>query len=148
MALPTAAEINPIPEDLDGQSANRNFLGKSLEEAEELFRSNSLHYQEDLMWMGPVAFRFYVHAAINYIQSEEAAGDSDIINCFAGILEFRLEYEAQELVPIARQLALMCGRIVQLYERFEIDPDVYGDLRPRYQALEQTLMRIQSSLHD
>jgi hypothetical protein len=67
MNLPTVEEINPVPENLDGQNAVRNFLGKSLDEAEALFRESSITYQEDLMFMGPPAFRFYVLAAINYI---------------------------------------------------------------------------------
>jgi hypothetical protein len=57
MTLPTAKEIDPYG-GLDGQVACKNFLGKSLDEAEALFRENSLYYQEGLMWMGPVAFRF------------------------------------------------------------------------------------------
>src|SRR6185436_18816876 len=109
MSLPTANEINPIPGCLDGQCAEEHFLGKNLEEAEALFREASIIYQEDLMFMGPIAFRFYVHAAINYIRSQAATGDSSIIDCFAGILEFRLEFEAHELVPVAAQLASVCA---------------------------------------
>jgi len=105
MRLPTAEEINPIPDDLDGQHAVQHFLGKTLEEAEALFREDSITYQEDLMFMGPSAFRFYVQAAINYIQSEAATGDSDIVNCIAGILESRLEFEPDELVAVAERLA-------------------------------------------
>ena len=91
MNLPTAKEMDPY-DSLDGQRACKNFLGKNLDEAEALFRENSLHYQEDLMWMGPIAFRYYVAAAISYIQSEAAVGDSDFINCFVGLLEFRQQY--------------------------------------------------------
>ena len=140
MTLPTAKEINPY-DDLDGQVACKNFLGKSLDEAEALFRENSTCYQEDLMWMGPVAFRFYVPALIHYIQSESATGDSDIINCFAGLLEFRLEHEAAELVPIAEQLASVCSYVVQYYNRFDLTPEIYGDLRPRFQALQQAFSK-------
>ena len=141
MRLPTATEINPIPEDLDGQRAVRNFLGKSLEEAEALFRESSITYQEDLMFMGAPAFRFYVSAAISYIQSEAATGDPDIINCFAGLLEHRLEFEAEELVAVAPLLASVCCYIVEHYDRFALTPDIYGDLRPRLQSLEQTFLR-------
>lgn len=141
MRLPTATEINPIPEDLDGQYAVKHFLGKTLAEAEELFRENSLCYQEDLMWMGPVAFRFYVHAAINYIQSPAAVGDPDIINCFAGLLDFRLKYEAQELIPIAAPLASVCEYILEHYDRFDLTAEIYGDLRPRYQTLRQAFLK-------
>ena len=137
MKLPTAKEINPIPEDLDGQFALRHFLGKNLEEAEALFRENSLRYQEDLMWMGAIAFRFYVQAVINYIHSESATGDADIINCFAGILEFRLEHEEKELQLIASLLADTCAYIITCKERFDLEIDVYGDFRGRYQTLQQ-----------
>ena len=82
MRLPTAREINPIPTDLDGKCAEKHFLGKTLDEAETLFREASIIYQEDLMFMGAPAFRFYVQAAISYIQSEanlllEVAGFAD-----------------------------------------------------------------------
>src|SRR5260221_12216404 len=129
MTLPSAKEINPH-DDLDGRVACKNFLGKSLDEAEALFRENSTHYQEGLMWMGPIAFRFYVPALIHYIKSEAATGDSDIISCFAGLVEFRLEHEAAELLPIAEQLASVCDYIIQHYGRFDLSREIYGDLMP------------------
>ncbi|MBA4032756.1 MAG: hypothetical protein C0478_17955 [Planctomyces sp.] len=140
MSLPTAREINPVPEDLDGKYAEKHFLGKTLEDAEALFRENSLVYQENLMFMGASAFRYYVQAAISYIQSEAADDDSDIINCFAGLLEHRLEFEAQELVAVAPLLASACRYVLEHYDRFTITPEIYGDLRPRFQALEQTFL--------
>ena len=115
MRLPTAREINPIPEDLDGECAERHFLGKSLEEAEALFREASITYQEDLMFMGVSAFRFYVHAAISYIQSESATGDPDIISAFASIIEH--------------------------YDRFDLTPEIYGDVRSRFQVLQQAFLQ-------
>ncbi|MDB6131662.1 MAG: hypothetical protein JWM04_2769 [Verrucomicrobiales bacterium] len=121
---PTVEDINPVPADLDGQVAVLNFHGKSLAEAEALFREASIIYQEDLMFMGVRAFRFYVQAAISYIQSDAAAGDSDMINCFGGILERRLEFEAEELVAVAPQLASICRDILERYDRFVIAPEV------------------------
>jgi hypothetical protein len=141
MCLPTAREINPVPQDLDGRCAEMHFLGKNLEEAEALFRENSMTYQEDLMFMGVAGFRFYVQAAINYIRSASAAGDSDMINCFAGILESRLIYEPEELRPVAQQLASICAYIIEHYERFDVGPEFYGDLRPRLRAFEQQLLQ-------
>jgi hypothetical protein len=139
MTLPTAKEIDPYG-GLDGQVACKNFLGKSLDEAETLFRENSLYYQEGLMWMGPAAFRFYVQAAIRYIRSEAATGDHAIASCMAMILEFRLEHESAELVPIAGQLASICGYIIENYERFDLTPEVFGDVRTRFQTLKQTFL--------
>ena len=140
MNLPTREEINPY-DDLDGRDACKHFYGKTLDEAEALFRENSLYYQEDLMFMGASAFRFYVQAAISYIQSEAATGDPDIINCFASILDHRLEFEAEELVAVAPQLASVCRYILEDYDRFALTPDIYGGLRPRFQTLEQAFLR-------
>ena len=137
MTLPTRQEIN-VHDSLDERTACEHFLGKSLAEAEALFREASLAYQEDLMFMGASAFRFYVQAAISYIQSESATGDSDIISCFASILEHRLEYEAEELRPVADRLASICGYILEHYDRFDLMSEIYGDVRPRFQALRQT----------
>jgi hypothetical protein len=139
--LPTAREINPVFTDLDGRCAERHFLGKTLQQAEALFREASIIYQEDLMFMGPIAFRFYVQAAISYIQSDAATEDSAIISCFAGVLEHRVEFEAEELVAIAPQLASICRYILEHYDSFCLNSEIDGDLRLRFQALEQTFSR-------
>ena len=136
MTIPTRQDIN-VHDSLDERTACEHFLGKNLAEAEGLFREASITYQEDLMFMGASAFRFYVQAAISYIKSEAATGDSDIISCFAGILEHRLEHEADELRPIAERLAATCGYIIEHYDRFDLSPDVYGDIRPRFQTLQR-----------
>jgi hypothetical protein len=136
--LPAREEIN-VHDSLDERSACKNFLGKNLEEAEALFHENFLHYQEDLMWMGPVAFQYYVPAAIRYIQSPESKGDSDAINCFLGLFEFRFEYEPKSFQPIAKELIDICRFIVEHYDQFDVTPEIYGDLRSRYEKLIQQL---------
>jgi hypothetical protein len=140
MTLPTRQDIN-LHDSLDERHACEIFLGKSLEEAEALFRENALFYHEDLMWMGPVAFRFYVGAAIRYIQSEAAAGDSDAVNSFVGVLEYWSEHEPAELVPIAAPLAAFCGYIVEHHDRFDLTLEIHGDVRARFQVLQQTFSR-------
>jgi len=67
--LPTEREINPIAEDLDGQTAVRHFLGKSVDDIVAVLDEYSLAYQEDLMWMGPQAFCFYLPAFLQHFQS-------------------------------------------------------------------------------
>ena len=143
MNLPSEREICPVPEDLDGQCAVRNFLGKSIEEAEALFRENSLHYQEDLMWMGPVAFRFYFPATERYVRSEHSRGDSDIINCLAGLLQFKLEWSPDDMRPIAGTLATFCDYVAAAYDRFDVIEDIYGDARGRYSTLKEHFEQMQ-----
>jgi hypothetical protein len=139
MALPSRQEIN-VYDSLDERCACEHFLGKTLEQAETLFRENSLYYQEDLMFMGIVAFRFYVQAATSYIRSDASHGDSAIISCLVSILEFRLEHEAAKITSVADQLASICSYIDKNYERFDLAPEIFGDLRPRFQQLQKTFL--------
>lgn len=65
------------------------------------------------MFIGVSAFRFYVRALINYIQSDQAHGDSTIISFFASILNYRLVLETDNSVEVAPQLASVCRYIIE-----------------------------------
>ena len=140
MTLPTPQEINPY-DDLDGRVACEHFLGKSLDEAEALFRENDIYYQSDLMWMGAPAFRFYLPAVFQFVRHQ--TGDiSDFISHFAGTLEFRLEHEAGELTPVASQLAEFCSYIIDHWSRFSEGTEAYGDVRARFEVLRTAFSRL------
>lgn len=141
MTLPSRQDIN-VYDSLDERSACEHFLGKTLEQAESLFRENSLYYQEDLMWMGPRAFCFYVDAVIRYVQSEAASKDTDIILSLISIFEFRLEQQPGDMVPVAGKLKAFCDYIVQHHERFQLAAEYYGDFRARFQTLSVGFSRL------
>src|SRR5262245_60363255 len=133
MQPPTREEIN-VYDSLDEQSAVRHFLGKNLEEAEALFRENSLYYTEDLVWMGPVAFRYYIRAAIQYIRSDAAMGDSSVVSGVACALKSRLEHEADELAPVSVPLAAICAYVVEYANKFKLS-EYYEELPAQFVAL-------------
>jgi hypothetical protein len=137
-SLPTAKEINPF-DTLDGRYAESHFLGKTLDEAEALFRQHSTYYEEDLMWMGPVAFCFYLRAALAYLRSPSAQGDFDFVSCVCGTLEFRLQYEGEALRRSFDTMVELCRYVLTAYDRFQIDETIYGDLRVRYRELLEEL---------
>lgn len=138
MSLPTKEEIN-VHNSLDERKACEHFLGKTLEEAKTMFHEMPLNYQEDLMWMGPVAFRFYVPAYIHYLQSPKSTGDSDSVNCFISLLEFLLECGRDNLQPIAPVLKDACVRILTDFDRYDASVEIYGDLRVRCERLITTI---------
>ena len=85
MQIPGRNDWGHVDEhDLDAVSAFRTFFGKSLAESRPLFVQNALFYQEELGSLPPMPFRFYVRAFIDYIDSDDAAGDA-----FAGIVGCR-----------------------------------------------------------
>jgi len=141
MTIPTRQEICPY-DDLDGRVACEHFLGKNLDEAEALFRNNSLYYQDDLMWMGPVAFRFYLPAVSQFIRSTAAQDESDFIAHFASTLEHRLEHEPVELQPVAKLLVDLTSYVVENWSRFEVGAEAYRDVLARYRTLELAFSRL------
>ena len=138
MRLPTADEIN-VYGTLDEACAVEHFLGKTLEEAEALFRENSLYYLEDLMWMGPRAFCFYVRAAINDLTSSAGTGDYDGVSSFLTAVEFRLSDEGDDITASLPDLRAAVRYILDHWASFDIDPAIYGDLREQYAALARQL---------
>lgn len=125
---PTEKDIN-IYGSLDEQWAVRHFLGKSQEEAEMLFRENFLKYQEDLMWMGPVAFAYYLIPAMNYLKSDESSDNADAVSCFSRLIEFKLEWEKTTLLPVMSEICQTIEIITGDFERFCCDEFIYGDVK-------------------
>jgi hypothetical protein len=134
--LPTEEDIN-VYNSLDEQQAVKHFLNKTLEQAEAMFRDNSAYYQEDLMWMGPKAFQFYLQAVINYIKSDYSIGDSQIISALNAIIKFRFDEVGFSLaIDKVRDLV---DYVINHYEKFDINSDVYGDLLGEYRQLQTQL---------
>jgi hypothetical protein len=133
MRLPTKDEIN-IYNSLDEITAYEHFYNKTLKEAEALFRENSLTYGQDLMWMGPRAFNFYLQAAITYLQSDYSVCDSDIINCLYSVVEYR--WEEKEFSLAIDRVNTMIDYVIDNYDKFEVDSTIYGDLLAAYRQLQ------------
>ena len=144
MKIPGREDIN-VYDSLDERTACDHFLGKNLDEAEAMFQESSIYYQEDLMWMGTVAFRYYLPAVARFIRSE--AADEDFVAHFSGTLKFRLEYEPRELAPVADQLAALCDYIIEHWSRFEDGMEAYGDIRARFVALRDAFSRQKQESH-
>lgn len=136
MRLPTADEIN-VYNSLDEISACEHFLNKALPQAEELFRDNSSYYQEDLMWMGPRAFQFYLLAATNYLRSTHAVGDDHMIDCLYEIVMFRLNQEGFSLA--IDRINEMIDYIIGDYEKFDVNEQIYPDLKEKYRQLQDQI---------
>ncbi|MBI1314580.1 hypothetical protein GC176_25080 [bacterium] len=137
--LPSALDINPFPESLDGKYAEAHFLGKTQAEAVKLFEDNFFGYQEDLLWMGPIGFRFYVRAAIEYAESDAARYDCEVASQLLSNLDHKWHYEHDQ-IPELRGLFL--GYAERLRARLgDMDIESYFDYR-----LERKVLRFIAKL--
>lgn len=136
MRLPTKDEIN-VYNSLDKLTACEHFLDKTLEEVEVLFRESSLGYGQDLVWMGPKAFAFYLQAVINYLRSDFSAGDNDVVNCLCSVIEDRLQ--DKEFLLARDSVNTIVVYVTDNYEKFAVDTNIYGDLLGKYRQLRNRL---------
>ena len=105
----------------------KDFYGKGLSEAFEMFVENALNYQEDIMFMPLPCFQYYVHAYIDYLLSEKSKGDSDGASCFFGVVEIReadIRASSDELRLRISDLLRHIGKKQDWYAAL---PEVYGD---------------------
>ncbi|HAM21732.1 MAG TPA: hypothetical protein DCQ04_05545 [Actinobacteria bacterium] len=137
--LPSAHDICPVAEDLDGRVALENYLGRSLAEAERQISTNPLYYIADFMWMGPVAFRFYLPAAHAYFASVESDGDSSSADSIIGILEQRLTSEREEMLLARTAIVSLLDTLLARYQAFEVAEEIWGDLRPKIANLHRKI---------
>ena len=125
---PSRREINPCPGDLDGDYAEKNWLGKSINDGVEMLRTNALHYGEDFMYMGPTAFAYYMESAVRYALSQESSEDSDFASAFFDRIEFRFSEDAKAMACAREVCCELAGVIIQEYAIFDIDESIYEKL--------------------
>ncbi|MEN9576053.1 MAG: hypothetical protein RL514_3908 [Verrucomicrobiota bacterium] len=142
MPLPSREEIN-IHDSLDERWACEKFLGKGLNEAEAMFRENSLCYMESLCHMGPLAFHYYVRAAINYLKSAAAAEDCYAVSGFASIIECRL-CQPSQLMPVLEELVTTCVYITERWAKFD-SSEFDCQARARYTVINAILLTLRNN---
>jgi len=74
--LPTYEEIYNGPGSrFENETAVEHYLGVSLEDAMRRIGDGTTQYIEDLLCMGPHAFRFYTAAMVEYLKSDSSTDD-------------------------------------------------------------------------
>lgn len=139
MRIPSRADWSDIDQnDLDAKWAFDTFFGKSFAEAEAMFESNALYYQEDLQSMAAIPFNFYAPALVKYITSNRAKGDSDGASSFLNLVTWLLKSNRSIMTPETLRAMLAAARhIAQRQEFYEADADIYGTFTERHAEIER-----------
>jgi hypothetical protein len=136
-SIPTKADFGDLA-CLDVDHAWKQFGGKTMDEAAALFASNPFFYQEDLLYMGISAFHFYFSVVLRYLTSDEARCDDHTVSAIATVLEKRLEYELSGMLPSFPEIRCVCDYVVSNYPKFEVDEDIWGNVKNRYSAIRKS----------
>jgi hypothetical protein len=136
MKVPTEAEWGtPDPADLDVAHARKMFLGKEAADSVSMFSESVLERIEDLQFMPPVPFRYYVFALRDYVLSPQAREQeldaSDSASAFLGLIEWRLQEVPDSIAPVIGELLPAVHFVAERQADYAADPAIYGDFRVR-----------------
>lgn len=145
-------EVIPPEDDLDGFHAWKNFGGLDLTEAYAKFCSHPEYFQEDFMFMGARAFRFYFPVIDRYIR--EIEGPDYRFDCEAWILGQALlhqfKYNPSVLAQIGNDAERLCdfvlSNLAQLPENSTFQPvqeivDAWVDAKAAVTKATETLKK-------
>ncbi len=132
MNIPARKDWENWNDDLDTRCAFKQFNGKSIPEAIELFVENAVYYQEDLQWMPAIPFQYYIQAFKDYLLSDKADGDSDAASCFLRLIKLKLETVPEDIIGIFDSLLPSILFVVENQAFYDADIEIYGDFKKIY----------------
>jgi len=117
--------------DLDEDYARRQFLGKSFEEAVAMFRdSNVLMRAEDVGYMPPIPFRYYMLAFAAHMLAGAPTTvrdcPSDAANSFLSLVEGKLEAERSWIAPILPRIMPIVELVATNQKTYDAGIEIYG----------------------
>ncbi len=139
-AIPGVKEWAGDPDDLDLQYARKNYFGKSQEEAMTLFSNNPIESIDEIRWMPPEPFRYYLGAFAAYLSRGEALKDdmaSDAASSFLHLVEEKLADAPQIIAPILEEMLPVAEYVAQNQDLFDADVDIYGNFLERYEQIKK-----------
>ncbi|WP_435006786.1 hypothetical protein P12x_004263 [Tundrisphaera lichenicola] len=129
MEIPTEADWQFHPDDLDAACAYKNFHGKSFDEAVRMFGDNTLSHQEDLMYMPAGVFGFYLKAYIAYFLSNPTEVGPDAPSGFVSLIRFKAEHDSEMIRPLWSEIEPVLEYLAGHQDEFDANWEVYGCFR-------------------
>ena len=148
MSRPSEADFDPYSGCLDAQCAWRNFGGLSIDEAFEKFSENPLRYQEDFMWMGGAAFKYYFPVLERYIRksrvgSGEVEDEVDAVHILADCVKSQFDTPTEGLVmPLRTQILDLAAYVQDNISRYYAREEDLIHAAKSWQALQTKLESI------
>lgn len=124
---PTFDDISPTGGlQLDEASAVKEFLGKTRNEAVELFHGPSFRNYEHLMWMGPRAFLYYLPSAVAAIQKNLSTNDCSAVPWLCSAIEFQIKCSPGIVPAATSDIRMFCTVMLEHWQTcdFDLEEDI------------------------
>ena len=135
MEIPKEEDWGNWNDDLDTRYAFKQFGGKSISEAVDLFIENALYYQEDLQWMPIIPFQYYIHAYKEYLLSDKSSDDSDAASCYLRLIKCKLGTDRNCIIDIFDSLLPSINFVADNQAFYDADISIYGNFKDLYSEI-------------
>ena len=125
-------------------------LGKDIDFALQQCENGSPFYLYDMYWIGTKAFRYYVFALFRYIQNRVCSDDIEdkdnvpsAVSVALKMLQVHFEREPKEMRCVAEYVCEFANWVIENYECFYLDSEIYGDLKSEWKQLKNMIEKVQ-----
>jgi hypothetical protein len=129
---------DPDRDDLDRQWARKVFLGRNMDECAPLFAENPIERCDEIRFMRPVPFRYYLTAFARWVAGSEALryGAPDAASCFLRLVLEKLEESPSPVAPILPEIVEAARFVADNQAGYGADVKIYGDFREIFARIE------------
>lgn len=134
LQIPTEQDWGDYKSDFDQKDAYKVFFGKSFGEAIPDFERNVIERANELQFIAPTPFRYYMLAMRNYVMSKNVLSNtmaSDAASCFLRLVKLKLLESPETIMPIMDELMPALEYVGENQAIFDADIDIYGDFREK-----------------
>jgi hypothetical protein len=118
----------------DADYAREKFFGKSIEEVLPYFFDSVLGAGEDISYMPPIPFRYYIFAFTQFLMSEDTlncdhprhAEASDGASSFLGLVRQHLRDYPEFILPVMEEIMPVVEFVGTHQALYEAAEDIYG----------------------
>ncbi len=137
MKVPNKEDWGDYEKDLDANYAFKVFFGRTISEVVPLFGVNPLERTNELRFMRPIPFRYYILAFRDYLLSKESRDDADAASCYLSLIGEKIMEQPDTIGPVFPALMESMCKIAENQDFYDADEDIYGnfeELRERIMA--------------
>jgi hypothetical protein len=141
--VPTERDWGDYLSDPDRENAHDVFAGKTRAEVLPDFEESAIERADELRFMPPVPFRYYVLALRDFVLSPDLVDDHpeswapDAAAAFLDLVREKLEEEPAAITPVLAELMPALEHVAAHQSIYKAAVDEYGDFR-------ETLARIKA----
>ncbi len=139
--VPTEEDWGSYVDDLDSMYAHKIFFGKTNQEMQPAFQEAVIERVDELRWMPPVPFQYYILGLRDYVMNQDTCLDdrSDAASCFLTLVTEKAKDHSDYIKPVLNELMPAIKFVADNQSLYDANEEIYGDFRKKEKELLELL---------